>query len=300
MSGSLAYGLGAGGIDRWDKEVNVDAIKKGVAPLLKKNTYTEPLKRISWPKRGSKSRGNSIETPTEQSNTSQTTATTATDILHPDKAHEHAPVPLATTESTKASSQSQVSYHALDSTSPLPHLSAILSLSNSIFSADPDSTKYSSLDTWQSNLSMPNSIMFFARIASPETEADVQPIGFIHAFPRSPTDYTLQVRDELIKQEVQEVLHIWLCGVLPQYRGRGVFSQLMRLVEGHAREKGFGNLSVATFPKRFGRMYDTLMKRGWVVMNDEYIWSEGTGKVDEGKVVLMKDVAMEVEIGVAK
>ena len=292
MSSSLAYGLGAGGTDRWDKEVNVDAIKKGVAPLLKKHTYTDPLKRLSWPKRGSRSRGNSLDTPVDQANTSPTNAP---EILQSNEIPDPATATAAIPGHTETTPQTSVSHHSLDSTSPESQLSAILSLSNTIFREDADSTKYSALSTWQSHLSKTNSVIFFATIPSPGSEADLELIGFIFAFPRIPTDYSATVADQLIKQNTQKVLHIWMGGVLSQYQEKGVFGELMQLVEEHAREKGMGDLSVATLPEKFGRMFDLLKRRGWVEIDDGH--SSGS---DVGKAVLMKKVATEADIGVAK
>lgn len=294
MSSSLAYGLGAGGTDRWDKEVNVDAIKKGAAPLLKKKTYTDPLKRLSWPKRGSRSRGNSIETPGDQATTSPSNAP---QILQSNEVPEPAAIPPAVPEQTNNSTQTQMSYHSLDSTSPTSQVSAILSLSNTIFDATPDSTKYSSLSLWQSHLSTPNSIIFFATVPSPNTEADVEPIGFLYAFARKPSEYQDAVKKVLTQQGVQEVLHVWLAGVVQEYRSGGVFGNLIRYVEDHARARGIGKMSVATVPARFGRMLDVLKKQGWNVVEDKSVEADV-----EGKVLLLKDVdaGSEEKIGVAK
>ena len=76
--------------------------------------------------------------------------------------------------------------------------------------------------------------------------------------------------------------------------------ELMRLVEDHARDKGLGKLSVATLPGRFAKMYNLLQRRGWEEMTDEVFRSDGKGGVIEEKMVLIKAVEMESQIGVAK
>lgn len=53
--------------------------------------------------------------------------------------------------------------------------------------------------------------------------------------------------------------HIWLCGTLPQYRGKGVLtSLLMRFFHVH---DDVNILTVCTYPKRFPAMYDWIKKR---------------------------------------
>ena len=294
MSSSLAYGFGAGGTDRWDKEIKTDALKKGVAPLLKKETYTNRLRRLSLKKGASKSRSNSLEAPADQPTTSTS----------PRDGPATSPLAESTTDpSTLPQSEpqpgTQISFHSLDSTSPPEQISAILSLSNTIFSATPESTKYSSLSVWQSHLSRPNSAIFFATLPSPNDEADVEPIGFVFAYTRSPSDYSSTLAGKLTEQGVKEgeILHIWLSGMVEQYRSRGVFGELMGLVEEWAGEKGLSRMSVSTVPSKFGRMFDLLKKTGWTVVDEVEGESEG-----EQKVVLMKDARGEGKeaVGVAK
>ena len=229
MSSSLAYSFGGGGTDRFDKEINLK-------PLFKKKTYVDPFKRLSWPKRGSKSRTNSVDTPTTNEAITSPRNTTLSNEMTDSQPSNMRPQP-----SHNADTQLEISYHSLDSSSPVSQLSAILSLSNTIFNAQPDSTKYSSLSTWQTHLtSSSSSIVFFATIPCPDNNADVQPVGFIYAFPRTLAEYSDSVAERLNREETREVLHIWLCGILEKYRGKGVFEELMLLVKRWGRRERCG------------------------------------------------------------
>ena len=238
----------------------------------------------------------SLETLADPSNNSPSDSP---EILQSNEVPDPVMATTAIPEHIETTRQPQVSYYALSSTSPSSDLSAILSLSNAIFHATPDSTKYSSPATWQSHLSTPNSIIFCAAVPLPDTEAKVQPIGFVFAFAKTPADYPEPVKKQLTELEQHEVMHVWLAGVVQEYRSRGVFGDLMHLVENYAAVREITRMSVATMPARFERMFDVLRKEGWTVLGDRDLKSEGEG---EEKVVLINDVDATSwkEIGVAK
>ncbi len=60
--------------------------------------------------------------------------------------------------------------------------------------------------------------------------------------------------------KLEEDNSYYVCGValFPEYRGRGIGTRLMRLAEQHARERGFGKLSLVVFAQntRAKQLYD--------------------------------------------
>jgi GNAT superfamily N-acetyltransferase len=148
-------------------------------------------------------------------------------------------------------------------------LQPILDLSNQIFGveASAEGTHHSSLSEWVRRLS--DAQAFIASAATLDREStSKQPVGFMFVHPKQHT------------ANAEPVLHIWLAGVLPAYRGEGVFHRLMTMVEEHALQFGAARISVATYPKRFEKMYSILSKTGWEVTND----------LDDGKILLMKSL----------
>jgi GNAT superfamily N-acetyltransferase len=70
--------------------------------------------------------------------------------------------------------------------------------------------------------------------------------------------------------------------VTEQARGAGIFAALMMTVEQHARIYDIQELSVCTYPGKFGKMFAILQKTGWKV----WAWMEGGEKVLMHKTVL--------------
>jgi GNAT superfamily N-acetyltransferase len=114
-------------------------------------------------------------------------------------------------------------------------------------------------------------------------------VGFVFAYPRPISDYSTVIRDELGLSEDDgadgKLLHIWLCGVSPDYRSKGVFNKLLSLTEKFAREHGFKLLTVATVPKTFGRMFKVLQGSGWTTVDRVEV---GEGEAAYEKVYLSK------------
>ena len=145
-------------------------------------------------------------------------------------------------------------------------LPRILSLSNTIFSAEPTS-KYASLPEWQIRLAKPSSlIVFFTALGNDAELAGVEPIAFVFAHPR--------VQSPPLHDGTTESLHIWLAGVLPRWRKAGC---LGRLVDALAPGPG-RHLTVSTVPAVYPDMWSWLQKRGWMVERE----------LSEGKFLLSR------------
>jgi GNAT superfamily N-acetyltransferase len=300
MSTSLAYSVGVGGLPRRiDPHINLGPIKRAAAPLFKRETYTRPLKRLSLssPISGSNSTAPQQDL-IDEAKPANGSPKVSKQTLEPE-AKSTAVVETVESESEtnnnyhgKAlSSPNQPEYHSLDSTSPESQVSAILSLSDTIFSeiAPASDNKYSSFSLWKERLSLPNSIIFFATVPSTTLNADVDSVGFVFAYPRSVSDYSTLIKDRLNLSESDgpdgKLLHIWLCGVSPDYRSKGVFNKLMSLTEKFAREHGFKLLTVATVPKTFERMFTVLKGSGWIEVERTEV---GEGEAAYEKVYLSK------------
>lgn len=65
------------------------------------------------------------------------------------------------------------------------------------------------------------------------------------------------------------ILHISLLGVLPQNRGAGIGSKLLRGIEKRAKDLGYKKMSANTFTPVFEQMYDLLKKNEYRVVNRE-------------------------------
>ncbi|KAK5294703.1 hypothetical protein LTR99_009509 [Exophiala xenobiotica] len=136
--------------------------------------------------------------------------------------------------------------HSLDASASKTTIEPILSLSDQIFNTAASSpTHHSSLDEWHKRLSLPSSVLLYARDTSPSS-TEGRLVGFMFAHPK--TDSSLPC----------QTLHIWLAGVTER------------------------ELSVCTYPGKFGKMFAILQKTGWKV----WAWMEGGEKVLMIKTVL--------------
>lgn len=99
----------------------------------------------------------------------------------------------------------------------------IISLSNTIFDADPDS-KYASVDLWKSRLLNPLSVITYFT-----AEAGDEPIAFAFVHPRE-FPHPLQGGEN-------DSLHIWLAGVHEDFRRRRcldrMVDEVMRTAKGN-------------------------------------------------------------------
>lgn len=153
--------------------------------------------------------------------------------------------------------------HSLASSSPNVDaaLLQILALSNAIFSAQPDS-KYASLAIWRERLSHQDAQLIYLTLADA-----TEPIAFLFAHPRL-HDPPLPV------SSTTESLHVWLAGVLPEYRKHGCLALMMAKLAMHAARP----LTVCTTPATYPDMYRWLVRNGWL---------EERGLAD-GKLMLAK------------
>lgn len=164
-------------------------------------------------------------------------------------------------------SQNSLYCHTLTSeTATDQNLQPISTLSNAVFDDDlnPNEPVHPahSLYHWKSNIAHPHSIVIYASSGSSASP----PLGFFFAMPRIQPDIG------------KELLHLWLAAIDPFSRGLGIFPFLMRQLREHAQHCGYSEMTVCTYPKRFGKMYRILKKHGW----EEVAW------LIEGEKILMK------------
>lgn len=164
-------------------------------------------------------------------------------------------------------------------------VTSILHLSNSIFDPEPES-HYTSLEVWKRRLSDPASSIIYLvpqLDQSPASSGDDRcqlevpppPVAFIFAYPRS--------HPEPLKNGSSQSLHIWLAGVLEEYRGRGCLDTMVNaLIDLEKRRRRsesspMPTLTICTSPSRFPLMWAWLRARTRWVLEKEF---------DGGKVML--------------
>lgn len=64
---------------------------------------------------------------------------------------------------------------------------------------------------------------------------------------------------------------IWLAGVDPEARGKGVWSKMYTDVVAYAKEKGYEYILLNTFPKKFPMMFSFLQKMNAEVYKEEQV-----------------------------
>ena len=117
----------------------------------------------------------------------------------------------------------------------------ILAMSNDIFSAD-SSTKHGQLSYWKNHLAHPSSFIIYLSTAA-------RPVGFVFVIPRTTVP--------ALSCGASESTHIWLAGVLPEYRKAGCLARMVKELD------DVEILTVCTVPTRFPSMWKWLTSRGW-------------------------------------
>jgi len=176
-------------------------------------------------------------------------------------------------------------------------VASILHLSNSIFNPNPESYR-ASLEVWKGRLSDPASSIIYLvpgsdsdqSLASSKDRDDQSsrlegvpgqptPVGFLFAYPRS--------HPEPLKNGSSRSLHIWLAGVLEEYRGRGCLDTMVNaLIDLEKRRPAGGpgelsplmSMTICTHPSMFPSMWAWLRARTRWVFEKEF-------QVDGGKVM---------------
>ena len=129
-----------------------------------------------------------------------------------------------------------------------PLLPTVLALSNAIFNTDPsEDATHGSLAEWQARLARPSSFIVYL---APPTEAAPQPVAFLFMIPR--------ITNPPLRNGVIESTHIWLAGVLPEWRRGGCLATMVAALD------DIDPLTVCTYPSRFPNMWAWLNRRGWV------------------------------------
>lgn len=133
-------------------------------------------------------------------------------------------------------------------------LPRVISLSNIIFHPDPE-TKYASLAHWQSHLDDEASTIIYltTRSTTADEYADGDLVAFLFAHPRT---HLPPLHDGTVNS-----LHIWLAGVLPEWRKTGCLQKMMTVLM--ARPVPVPVYTICTIPSRFPDMWTWLGKRAW-------------------------------------
>ena len=169
-------------------------------------------------------------------------------------------------------------------------VASVLRLSNSILNSEPESYR-ASLEEWKGRLSDPASTIIYlvvrpdsdrSLVASSEDRDDQSsrlervpgqpsPVGFLFAYPRT--------HPEPLKDGSSRSLHIWLAGVLEEYRGRGCLGTMVNALidlENRRPAGGSGELStqmpmtICTSPSMFPLMWNWLRSRTRWVLEKEF------------------------------
>lgn len=149
-------------------------------------------------------------------------------------------------------------------------IASIIQLSNSVFNWEPES-RYASLEEWKKSLSDPASTIIYL-VPQPDdgTSSIPPPVAFIFAHPRTHL--------EPLRDGSSQSLHIWLAGVLEEYRGRGcldtMVNALVDLEEGRRRlrseSSSMQTMTICTNPDRFPSMWAWLRGRTRWVFEKEF------------------------------
>lgn len=159
-------------------------------------------------------------------------------------------------------------------------IASIIRLSSSIFGPLPE-PRYTSLEEWKRRLSDPSSSIVYLvpqpdndKSPPPVSSGDDQspvppPVAYLFAYPRS--------HPEPLKNGSSQSLHIWLVGVLEEYRGRGSLDIMVNALIEHLERKRWESeppsmptLTVCTNPTRFPSMWSWLRARTWWVLEKEF------------------------------
>ncbi len=115
-----------------------------------------------------------------------------------------------------------------------------IAMAQTIFNSSPEETvAYLNPADWKQKIKN-GALLFGATV-------DTIPAGFVFAYPIE-----------------AKRLHIWHAGVLPEYRGHKIWSELYQAVEAKARELGYLELTLHTYPDRFPEMYNFAQKNGFI------------------------------------
>ena len=169
-------------------------------------------------------------------------------------------------------------------------VASILHLSNSIFSPKPES-HYASLEEWKKRLSDPASRIIYLALPQPDQQSpassgddrshsqpEVDPpsaVAFLFVHPRS--------HPEPLKNGPSQSLHIWLAGVLEEYRRKGYLDTMVNALIDDLEKRRWGSeslspmpaLTLCTTPSMFPLMWTWLKARTRWVLEKEL----GGGKI---------------------
>ncbi|KAI0640720.1 hypothetical protein C8Q79DRAFT_1113905 [Trametes meyenii] len=121
-----------------------------------------------------------------------------------------------------------------------------MALSNLIFDVDGSTdVKHGSLSYWRNHLPRPRSFIVYLAPASNPSE----PVAFLFIIPR--------LHNLPLRNGATDSVHIWLAGVLPEWRAAGCLARMVREFD------DIHMLTVCTFPARFPAMWNWLTRRGW-------------------------------------
>lgn len=177
-----------------------------------------------------------------------------------------------------AQSSPDIQLHKLSSASPKDQIACILELSRTIFEPENSTPTQPQLQlsTWLDRLSRKDACLIYAASTStPTTPPTTLPASHQTTHPTSPDTHTRPLgffcSYPNTTSELNNVVtfHIWIAGIHPSSRARGIFPLLLEATKSHARERGYTTMTVCTYPERFTRMWDVLRRTGWEVVAEK-------------------------------
>ena len=125
-------------------------------------------------------------------------------------------------------------------------------------------------------------------------ERDGGIVGMLVAFPMHVDPSDEEESDPVLApySKLEEDNSYYICGtaLFPEHRGRGIGSRLLALAEEHAREKGYGKMSLLIFEQNAGakRLYD---KSGYRVVGREPVYPHPLIHYTGDALLMIKDIA---------
>ncbi|KAF2171051.1 hypothetical protein M409DRAFT_19024 [Zasmidium cellare ATCC 36951] len=116
----------------------------------------------------------------------------------------------------------------------------------------PETAPSSQLAAWHWGMAQPHAIIAYA--STSPTPNPSTALAVFHGLP-------------CLQPEIgYELFHLRVAAVKAESRGLGIFPMLMGRVQNHARECGWKEMTVITYPHRFVKMARILRSHGWKEM----------------------------------
>ncbi len=87
-------------------------------------------------------------------------------------------------------------------------------------------------------------------------------------------------------KKTESTLHVWNAGVLGEFRGMGIFSNMFEELTVVAKKRGVRKLTLNTIEKKFPAMYRLVINKGFKEYEREWVEDSTVGKVEKSKFSL--------------